>query len=72
MDTNFAPLSLHCILNIHLVRQCSRLHLGGGILGKEAEAASSLAQGALWALQIGQHLDWPMTNTNMQRTASTW
>ena len=57
MDTDFAPFSLHCILNIHLVRQCSRLQLGGGILGKEAEAASSLAQGALWALQVAQHLD---------------
>ena len=56
MDTNFAPFSLHCILNIHLVRRCSRLQLGGGILGKEAEATSSLAQPALWALQVVQHL----------------
>ena len=30
-----------------------------GILGKEAEAASCLAQAALWALQVAQHLDWP-------------
>ena len=57
MDTDFAPFSLHCILNIHLVRQCNSLQLGGGILGKEAEATSSLAQSALWALQVTQNLD---------------
>ena len=57
MDANFVPFSLHCILNIHLVRQYSRLQqLGGGILGKEAEATSSLAQGAPWALQVPQNL----------------
>jgi hypothetical protein len=68
MDTKFASFSLHRVLNIHL----RVLQLDGGILGKEAEAASSLAQSALWALQIGQHLDWLITNTNKQRTTSTW
>ena len=33
--------------------------MGGDILGKEAEAAGSLAQAALWTLQVAQHLDWP-------------
>ena len=33
--------------------------VGGSILGKEAEAASSLAQAAFWALQVAQLLDWP-------------
>ena len=32
--------------------------MGGDILGKEAEAASSLAQGAFGALQVTEHLGW--------------
>ena len=66
MDTKFASFLLQCVLTLHLVRQSSRLlQLGGDILGKEVEATSSLAQPALWALQVAQHLDWPMTNTNI-------
>ena len=61
--TNFAPFSLHC--NSHQDRGFRRLQF----LSKEGEAISCLAQGALWALQVVQHLDKPCSTPGEENIA---